>query len=165
MKIRHAEEKDIKRMMEIYEYARDFMAKTGNPNQWGPNKWPPEYLIREDIIKGHSYVCEENDKIVGTFFYEYGKDIEDTYADITDGKWTSSEAYGVVHRLAADGSAKGTGAYCLKWAFEQCGHIRVDTHTDNIVMQNLLEKLGYAKRGIIYVKQDTFPRYAYDKIK
>ena len=164
MKIRHAEEKDVKRMMEIYEYARDFMAKTGNPNQWGPNKWPPEYLIHEDIMKGHSYVCEEYGNIIGTFYYEYGKDVEDTYADITDGKWTSPEAYGVVHRLAADGSTKGTGEYCLRWAYEQCGYIRVDTHTDNVVMQNLLKKLGYSKRGIIYVKQDNYPRYAYDKI-
>ena len=28
MKIRHSEEKDIARIMEIYEYARDFMKKT-----------------------------------------------------------------------------------------------------------------------------------------
>ena len=47
--------------------------------------------------------------------------------------------------------------------FEQCGHIRIDTHTDNTVMQNLLEKLGYTKRGIIYVVEDNYPRFAYDK--
>ena len=57
MRIRHAEEKDIPRMMEIYRYAREFMAAHGNPNQWGPTNWPPEELIRRDIRKEHSYVA------------------------------------------------------------------------------------------------------------
>ena len=49
MKIRKATEEDFNRIMEIYAYARAFMAKTGNPNQWGPTKWPPEALIHDDI--------------------------------------------------------------------------------------------------------------------
>ena len=61
MRIRHAEEKDIPRMMEIYRYAREFMAAHGNPNQWGPTNWPPEELIRRDIRKEHSYVCENDE--------------------------------------------------------------------------------------------------------
>ena len=36
MKIRKSTEQDIERMMEIYAYARKFMAENGNPNQWGP---------------------------------------------------------------------------------------------------------------------------------
>ncbi|MBD5518924.1 MAG: hypothetical protein HDR07_10755 [Lachnospiraceae bacterium] len=36
--------------MEIYEYARHFMAEHGNPNQWGPTNWPPEALIHADIV-------------------------------------------------------------------------------------------------------------------
>ena len=36
MLIRHATEEDFLRMMEIYAYARQFMADHGNPNQWGP---------------------------------------------------------------------------------------------------------------------------------
>ena len=43
--------------MEIYAYAREFMARKGNPNQWGPTNWPPEALIHNDIIEGTSYVC------------------------------------------------------------------------------------------------------------
>ena len=163
MLIRHAEEKDFNRMMEIYRFARDFMAETGNPNQWGPTNWPPEDLIRDDIKQGNSYVCEHDGKVVGTFYFITGKDIEATYVDITDGEWSSDEPYGVVHRLASDRSVKGIGEFCLEWAFDQCGHIRIDTHTDNVVMQNLLGKLGYEKRGIIYVVEDNYPRYAYDK--
>ena len=50
MNIRKATEQDIKRMMEIYAYARKFMAENGNPNQWGPTNWPPESLIRNGIV-------------------------------------------------------------------------------------------------------------------
>ncbi len=52
MKICHATEKDIERMMKIYEFARHFMAEHGNPNQWEPTNWPPEKLIHSDIASG-----------------------------------------------------------------------------------------------------------------
>lgn len=49
MEIRKSTEQDFHRMMEIYAFARDFMAKHGNPSQWGPTHWPPEELIHNDI--------------------------------------------------------------------------------------------------------------------
>lgn len=164
MNIRHATEQDFTKIMEIYEYARSFMADHGNPNQWGPTKWPPEDLIHEDIRTGHSYVCEEDGRVVGTFYYNYGKDIEPTYAVIEDGEWLKNGDYGVVHRVAGDGSVKGIGTFCLNWAYEQCGHLRIDTHTDNKVMQSLLSKLGFKKCGIVYVVEDNYPRLAYEKV-
>lgn len=166
MKIRKTNETDFERIMEIYAYARDFMAKTGNPNQWGPTNWPPEELIHNDIQDRNSYVCiNDEGKVIGTFFYIQGEDIEPTYRKISDGEWIDKSEYGVVHRLAADGSEKGTGRFCLNWAFDQCKHLRVDTHTDNKVMQNLLGKLGFIKCGIIHVLEDNYPRYAYEKIE
>lgn len=163
MLIRHAVEDDFHRMMEIYAYARKFMADHGNPNQWGPTNWPPEALIHQDIADQCSYVCEENGRVIGVFFYTSGKDIEPTYRLIEDGTWRDNEAYGVVHRIAGDGSRKGIGTFCINWAYEQCGRLRMDTHADNIVMQNLLTKLGFEKRGIIHVVEDNYPRFAYEK--
>lgn len=163
MKIRHATEKDFQRIMEIYEYARYFMADHGNPNQWGPTNWPPEALIHADIAAQNSYVCIDNDKIVGTFFFQFGEDIEPTYRTIEDGGWQDDSAYGVVHRLAGDRSVKGIGEFCIEWAFKKCGHLRVDTHGDNRVMQNLLEKCGFIHCGTIYVEEDCYPRLAYEK--
>ena len=52
MKIRHSTVRDLDRMMEIYAFARQFMAEHGNPDQWGPTNWPPEELIRKDIAAG-----------------------------------------------------------------------------------------------------------------
>ena len=166
MKIRHSTEQDCGRMMEIYRFARKFMAEHGNPNQWGPTCWPPEDLLHKDIRGGSSYVCVNDEgKVIGTFFFIQGKDIEPTYRDITDGAWLDDSSYGVVHRIAVDRSEEGIGAFCINWAFEQCGHLRINTHGDNIVMQNLLRKLGFTHCGTIYVEEDDYPRLAFEKIK
>lgn len=164
MEIRHTTEADLARVMDIYAHARAFMAAHGNPDQWGPTNWPPEALIRQDIARGRGYVCVREGRVVGAFFFDVGRDVEPTYRHIEDGAWLDDSAYGVVHRLASDGSVKGVGAFCIDWAFRQCGHLRIDTHGDNIVMQNLLAKLGFARRGTIYVEEDEFPRIAYEKI-
>ena len=165
MKIRRSTEQDFERIMEIYAYARKFMAEHGNPNQWGPTCWPPEDLIHEDIRRGDSYVClDDEGRVVGTFYYICGKDIEPTYKKIDDGDWLDDSPYGVVHRVAGDGSVKGIGSFCVNWAYEQCGHLRIDTHGDNIVMQNMLKKLGFTHCGTIYVHEDNNPRLAYEKI-
>ncbi len=140
------------------------MAEHGNPNQWGPTNWPPEQLIHRDIQVGKGYVCvNDQDCPIASFFFDYGPDIEPCYRNIESGSWRDAEPYGVVHRIAADGSQKGIGAFCINWAFEQCGHLRIDTHGDNIVMQNLLAKLGFIHQGIIYVEEDNYPRFAYEK--
>lgn len=162
-KIRHTRTQDLPAVMEIYAKARRFMAEHGNPNQWGPTNWPPEDLVRRDIQERKSYVCESGGHIAAVFYYDYGKDVEPSYSDITDGQWRDSSPYGVVHRIASDGTVKGAGAFCIQWALEQCGHLRLDTHGDNRVMQNLLEKLGFHHCGTVYVKVDNYPRMAYEK--
>ncbi len=164
MEIRHSTEKDLTCIMKLYEYARTFMAEHGNPNQWGPTQWPPEQLIQDDILHKTSYVCVHEGRIVGTFFFLFGDDAEPDYQKIENGSWLSNSAYGVVHRIAGDGSVKGIGAFCLDWAYRQCGHLRIDTHGDNIIMQNLLHKMGFTHCGTVYVKEDNNPRLAYEKL-
>ncbi|WP_428054783.1 N-acetyltransferase family protein [Candidatus Avelusimicrobium facis] len=162
MFIRKATPADLPRLLEIYQSARLFMAQNGNPTQWA-NTWPPASLLEQDIHSGHSYVCIHDKQAVGTFFFNFGKDIEPTYALITDGKWQKDSPYGVIHRLAGDGSVKGIGAYCIHWCYEQCHHLRVDTHPDNQIMQCLLGKLGFRRCGMINVMQDNMPRIAFEK--
>ena len=168
MHIRKAQRTELDRIMDIYAYARAFMAETGNPKQWGATNWPPRDLIVQDIAQGKCYVCCENEanteRIVGVFYYDFGHDIDATYRNITDGAWLSDSPYGVVHRIASDGSVKGVGTFCINWALAQSGHLRIDTHGDNIVMQNLMRKLGFVQCGIIYVVEDNDPRIAYEMI-
>jgi hypothetical protein len=164
MEIRRTTFSDLEEVMKIYAYAREFMAMTGNPKQWGATNWPPRWLIEKDIEREKSYVCIDNDRIAAVFFFDHGKDIDPCYAVIEDGAWLSDSPYGVVHRIAAAKNTKGAGAFCINWAYEQCGHLRMDTHGDNAIMQNLLKKLAFKYCGIIYVEEDDDPRYAYEKL-
>ena len=166
MKIRKTTAEDLPQVMDIYRQARVFMAEHGNPLQWGPTKWPPLALIRQDIAAGESYVCVDDvDEVLGVFFYRYGKDIDPTYAAITDGKWLDESPYGVVHRIAVGKHNKGVASFCVNWAFEQSGHLRIDTHGDNTVMRSFLKKLGFVHCGTIYVEEDDYPRLAFEKVR
>lgn len=171
LQIRHSRPDDLPAMQRIYENAREFMADKGNPRQWGATNWPPEKLLAEDIRCGRSYVCVFCGQVVGTFVYIFGPHIEPTYERIEEGNWLSEtlphgseNAYGVVHRLACDRSVQGIGTSALQWAYARSGHLRVDTHPDNRIMQNLLTKMGFVRCGIIHVAEDTDPRYAYEKL-
>lgn len=163
MEIRKTTMDELDTVMEIYAGARRFMAETGNPRQWGALNWPPRELVRQDIEQGRSYVCADGDEIAAVFYYEYGHDIDPTYRVIEDGAWVGDDTYGVVHRIAAR-QGRGAGKHCIRWAYEQCGHLRIDTHGDNRVMQKVLTELGFRFCGIIYVGVDPDPRMAYEKV-
>ena len=146
-------------MLAIFERARKFMSDNGNPNQW--KNYPPVDLIRSDIKSGKSYVCVEGGAVVGTFFYDFGAEIEPTYR-VIDGAWKNDGAYGVIHRIASSGAVKGFGEFCLNWAFARGGHLRIDTHADNKILQHLLKKLGFEYCGVVYIRNNE-PRLAYEK--
>lgn len=159
--IRPAGLEDLPLVMEIYDYARAFMRANGNVTQW-VNGYPSEELIRQEIQDGHSFVCTDRDgEIVGTFCFILGDD--PTYQQIYDGAWLNDEPYGVIHRMGTNGKRKGIAEACLDWSFQHSDNIRVDTHRDNLVMQHILEKNGFKRCGIIYVRDGT-ERIAYQKI-
>ena len=163
MEIRKATFADLHEIMEIYAWAREFMAGTGNPKQWGATGWPPRELIQQDIEEQKCYVCMDNGRIGAVFFYDCGADVDPCYAVIEDGAWLDKSPYGVVHRIAAAKGTNGMGTFCINWAYEQCGHLRMDTHPDNTVMRSLLRKLGFHRCGIIHIVEDNDPRIAYEK--
>ena len=159
MQIRKTKLEELDKVMAIYARARQFMAEHGNPNQWGTIKPAREQIIT-DIEQGNSYVCVENEEIAATFYYKEG--VDPTYVKIYDGAWVNDALYGVVHRIASAGTVKGAGSFCLNWAFSQCGNLKIDTHQDNIVMQNTLKKNGFVYCGIIHL-EDGDERLAYQK--
>jgi predicted GNAT family N-acyltransferase len=63
--------------------------------------------------------------------------------------------------MGSDGTIKGVFAQVLAFCAGQISHIRADTHEVNSIMQDLLEKHGFARRGMIYVEDGT-PRIAYE---
>lgn len=149
MQIRKTTLSELSEVMEVYAYARKFMAEHGNPNQWRNTK-PTREQVEEDIRQGKHYVCEADGKIAAVFFFNIGND--PTYDIIYNGAWLNDRDYGVVHRIASAGIVKGAGSFCVNWAFAQCGNLKIDTHEDNIVMQNMLKKNGFSYCGIIHLE-------------
>lgn len=146
MEIRKSTISDIDRIMEIYDEARTYMRENGNPHQWGGG-YPYREIVIEDIEAGHSYVCIDEGSIAAVFCFFVGND--DSYNEIYDGGWLSDEDYAVIHRIAVSVHGKGVASFCIRWCLSQFGNIRIDTHEDNIPMQNLLGKLGFSYCGRI----------------
>ena len=161
MMIRPAKERDLDRILQIYADARTFMREHGNPDQWGEN-YPPEDMIREDIARGDSFVCGEDDEILAVFFYAEGND--PTYEYIENGAWLNDRPYAVIHRIAVAARGRGVAAFCFDYALSRCPNIKIDTHEQNLAMQRALERNGFTRCGTIYVGDGT-PRIAYQKCK
>lgn len=145
--IRRTLHKDISRLKAIFTLARNFMAATGNPNQWAPD-YPGEELLRQDVESGDSYVVERRGEIVATFVLRGG--IDPTYATIYEGAWLNDLPYATIHRIASSGQAKGMLHLAMQFALQQYDNIRIDTHADNRVMQNAIHKEGFKYCGIIH---------------
>ena len=154
-----AKEADLPRIMEIYDIAKAYMRANGNPNQWN-GAYPDPETLRTDIEKQRLYVYKKDGRIHGVFMLLLEE--EPTYAYIEDGSWREETPYGTIHRLAGDGEVRGLFAKCVAFCESKVKYLRADTHFDNHTMQHLLEKNGFERRGIIYLKNGD-PRIAYQK--
>ena len=154
-----AKEADLPRIMEIYDIAKAYMRANGNPNQWN-GAYPDPETLRTDIEKQRLYVYKKDGRIHGVFMLLLEE--EPTYAYIEDGSWREERPYGTIHRLAGDGEVRGLFAKCVAFCEKKVPYLRADTHFDNHTMQHLLEKNGFERRGIIYLKNGD-PRIAYQK--
>lgn len=162
--IRKAEIKDIPSIMNIVHDAQSYFRKNDIP-QW-MNGYPNEKQFEEDIQNDGSYVLEENDQIVGTFFITFK---DDPYYEPIDGAWLNNNAYVTIHRIAISSNYKGNGLakecfdYAESLAQEKGMHdLRADTHELNKSMQHALLKNGFIKCGNIFIK-DHQPRIGFQK--
>lgn len=159
-KIRPAHLEDLDRILTIYDFAKKFMAETGNPTQWAGG-YPQRELLEEDIQRGGLYVVTEKDAICGVFYFVIGPD--PTYAIIENGAWHCDREYGTIHRIAGDGTG-GVFSAVLDFCRSQIDYLRIDTHEDNRVMQHVVTKHGFQYCGIIYTDDGT-PRIAFDRLE
>jgi RimJ/RimL family protein N-acetyltransferase len=153
---------DIPVIMQLLECGRQKMRANGNLEQWTDGN-PKQSLIEDDIMKGNSYILEEDGKAVATFAFIEGPDI--TYNNIYEGKWKENTLpYHVIHRMASVHGVHGVFKDILEYCFERCNNIRIDTHRQNSIMRNALSKYGFEYCGIIYLL-DGAERLAYQQTR
>ena len=159
--IRKALENDLLEIKSIVAKARELMKASGNINQW-VDGYPSIDVLLSDIRSGNAYLLFQEDKAIAYFAMIDGPD--PTYNFIAEGNWLNNDSYGVLHRIASNGEAKGVFKEILIYASEHYSNIRLDTHHDNKIMQRLLEKNGFVYCGIIFLTNGS-PRLAYQRIK
>ncbi len=157
--IRKATYADLPVLMTVYDHARAYMREQGNKHQWDGG-YPQVTVIEEDVSLGRLHVCMDGGEIAGVFCFFKGND--PTYAKIYGGTWLNDAPYGVIHRIAVIKHGVGVASFCFDYAFASCGNVKIDTHRDNIPMQNALQKNGFIRCGIIYL-QNGDERIAYQK--
>lgn len=135
------------------------MKKHGNPNQWNNESLQKE-LLRKDVQNQTLIVIEEKGIVHACFAFMIGKD--PTYAYIEKGKWMDDTQYGTIHRIMSDQKIHGVFHEACAFCFKQIGHIRIDTHEDNRIMQKCILKEGFVYCGIITIADGT-KRLAYEK--
>lgn len=162
MHIQKATKTDIDVILNIIEEARSIMRENGNTTQW-TNGYPSSETILEDIANDHAFVCIAADEVVGYFCLMLGDNPDPNYT-IIEGNWLNNNPYGVIHRLASARTVKGIAQKAFDFAFTKTNNVRVDTHHDNLPMQNFLKKIGFEYCGVIYVS-DGSPRDAFQKKK
>ena len=159
---------DIPSLLSLFAEARATIATLGI-DQW-QNGYPTDTVIREDILRGESYVYKRDGELLATFVLMDRS--EPTYNVIYDGEWLTGQSAGycAVHRVAIALRARGQGIatelldFCARRALS-CGKrsLRIDTHEGNLVMRRMLEKNGFCHCGSIRLSDGAW-RVAYEKM-
>ena len=167
---RSATEADLDAIGRIVDDARESLRRLGVDQWQGPYPEARHFLF--DIGRGECFVILHGEEIAA--FFTLSTRPEPSYDTITDGKWTESMAYCVLHRAAVAKEYRGSGMAgelirCVERQARAFGLrcIRTDTHRGNKPMQKLLRENGFRYRGNIEVVcepgHDT-ARQAYEKL-
>ncbi len=149
--VRKATKEDFNEILNIYESARQYMKTTGNPEQWG-DELPLASTTASDIENGTLYVVEREGQLCGVMEFHIGED--PFYSNLHDASWNYEGDYATIHRLASNGKHSGIFSEFLEFGKGICPHIKIDTHLDNVIMQNLIEKNGFKKCGVFFSTPD-----------
>lgn len=168
MIFRKATNEDIDRIAEIIAHASRRLGAAGI-DQW-QRGYPNRQSIENDVENGVGMALSLGNEIIA-----YGAVIftgERAYDSITNGEWltscdSSNPTYAVVHRLCVSeifvgmGFAKHFMVAAEAMAAERAVSMRIDTHPDNKIMQQMVSKLGYTYCGDVVIESR---RLAYEKI-
>lgn len=142
-KIEKADPGDLPELLSIFEQAKLFMRRTGNPDQWNDD-YPTREVILSDILAGELYKVTEDGTAHAVFM---ASDRGDAWYDENPESFSGGEGYWVIHRVASDGKIKGVLALALDFVRPMAKAIRMDTYIDNHVMQHALLRNGMVETG------------------
>jgi len=152
--LRLSTQQDLDQILAIIAQAQAYLAASG-VDQW-QDGYPDRAVMLEDIRLARGYVLETDGVVAGIATIVL--DGEPSYDVIEDGAWTTPEPYACIHRIAVATSLRGTGvSNRLMQAAEKMIRskgivsVRIDTHRDNMAMQRMLARNGYARCGVIYL--------------
>jgi len=159
--IREARPGDMAEIMAVMDAARQIMRQSGNMHQWVAG-YPSEAAIRNDMNVQGGFVVEDDGRLVG--YFAFLPSPEPTYEKIYGGAWLDDERpYHVVHRIASYPEVRGVFGSIMDFCFSRDRNLRIDTHRDNLIMQHLMTRHGFAYCGIIYLTNGD-ERLAYQRV-
>ncbi|WP_428052443.1 GNAT family N-acetyltransferase [Candidatus Avelusimicrobium stercoris] len=163
--IRPAQLTDLPQLLLLAQEARALL-KDRRINQW-QDGYPSETVLRADIRCQTGYALADGPKVLGYFALTFGT--EETYARIENGRWTTPEPYGVLHRIMVSQKLRGQHAaqdifdfWLQQTKSKNFTALRADTHPDNRPMQHLFLKNGFTPCGTIFVRNGQV-RTAFEK--
>jgi GNAT superfamily N-acetyltransferase len=146
--IKLAEFKDLQNISDLAVKVRD------NMKSQGLQQWPGDYPNYNNFLSDYNnkglYIYLEDNEIIAsiTILHENEK----PYREL---KWHREKAI-VIHRILVDPlkQKKGIGKRLFEFAINlgkenNYQSIKVDTHPDNIKMQNLIKKMGFEYIGFL----------------
>lgn len=158
--VRPAVMDDVPRILQLVDHSRSIMRANGNHVQW--DGYPGSDLIGSDIERGIGHVVMADGQTAG--YFALLLDPEPTYAYIEDGLWLDDTTpYGTIHRLACAPGVHGIARCAFAWSETRCASIRVDTHRANHIMLHIVQRLGYSRCGVVYMRDGT-PREAFQRM-
>ncbi len=148
---------DTDDIMVVIEEARDSIGRLGI-DQWQYG-YPNRDVVLRDIEAGISYTVRDasSGKLCGTYAAISSGD--PNYDEIFEGAWLTDGPYIALHRFCVAKECRGHGVsddiieylkgYCAEHSIAS---LRVDTHHGNYPMIRMVERTGFTRCGVIYLK-------------
>ncbi len=167
---RRAQPSDIGTIMGFVTDAQAYLKSQG-VDQWQYGYPTPEHFLRDMEEDGcWLFFCDGEPAGAAAILTRP----EEAYRAI-EGKWlTEGENYCAVHRACISSAFRGSGLSREMFSLAEelarglgKSSVRVDTHRENLPMQGVLRKCGYAYCGVIHIigsNEDGAERLAFEKI-
>ena len=163
--IRRARVADLEKITAVLESGRRFLEEQGLP-QWQDGYGPGRVDAAADIKAGYGYVLMVSNAVAG---YAALIPEPDGSPPLSEGAYAGQYArYIAIHRVAVDGALRGSGLsrQFLRDMVTAAGglgyqDVRIDTHPGNVIMQRIIDRVGFSHRGTMHLPIPHGERLAY----